>query len=113
MLLVCWLSVIYPIFKPSYIVILTERKIVLLVGSILAYVFYWLAVVVTLVYLKFKEVSFTSPAEHSCWARFLDIFGINHLLPRAALKYLEGSQRRVFAVGKRGLRPRDRGWVRK
>ena len=26
-------------------------------GSVLSYVFYWLAVIVTLIYLKFKEVS--------------------------------------------------------
>lgn len=31
--------------------------IVPLVGSVLAYVFYWLAVVVVLVYYKFREVS--------------------------------------------------------
>jgi hypothetical protein len=36
-----------------------QELMILLVGTVLGYVFYWIAVIVVLVYMKFREVLFT------------------------------------------------------
>ena len=70
------------------------------VGTILSYVFYWLAVIVVLVVMKFKEVGFY----YSTTTRVLRTD--NTLIGRAALKYSASNQLLVDAAAQ-GL---EREW---
>ena len=66
------------------------------VGSVLAYVFYWIAVVAVLVYMKFKEVSSAVVHfHHICLTQFPH---------RAARKFSAASQQRVCDGAKTELR---------
>jgi hypothetical protein len=77
------------VIRRSSAEILTNFHFLQIVGSVLAYVFYWLAVVAVLVFMKFKEVSF-APVH-------LSLFRVLLPLPhRAARNSSVANQRRAY-----------------